>query len=138
MSCSSPPDDNPTGNSQVGDTNDFTRGVKNPRVIDLIAFDAQADEAVLSMIEERPWGRDPQQLDQLAEKFNNYLDYVLDGWFAQQYPQYAGKRVAFVLECLELPAAEDRERLAHMQSYAESVGVRLDVRAGQGCAAAQG
>jgi hypothetical protein len=43
------------------------RGVHNPRVVDLMRLDAEADEVELLMLETRPWGSDPRQLE---AKFN--------------------------------------------------------------------
>ncbi len=62
------------------------RGVHNPRVVDLVRLDAERDEVVLLMLEERAWGTAPEQLQQLGEKFNSYLSYVLDGHMVKQYP----------------------------------------------------
>ena len=67
------------------------RGVHNPKVVDLIRVDDATQEVVLLMLEERPWGSDPNQLRQLEAKFNNYLEYVLGGHLATQYPPYADK-----------------------------------------------
>ncbi len=35
------------------------RGVHNPRVVDLVRLDAERDEVVLLMLEERAWGTAP-------------------------------------------------------------------------------
>ena len=61
------------------------RGVHNPRVVDLIHLDEATGEVVLLMLEERPWGSDPEQLRQLEAKFNAYLEYVLGGHMVKQY-----------------------------------------------------
>ena len=45
------------------------RGVFNPRVVDLVSFDAERDEVVLLMLEERAWGSDPEQLRQLEKMY---------------------------------------------------------------------
>jgi hypothetical protein len=55
------------------------RGVHNPRVVDLVRLDAAADAVELLMLETRPWGSDPRQLEQLEAKFNSYLGYVQTG-----------------------------------------------------------
>ena len=111
------------------------RGVHNPRVVDLIAKDAERDEVVLTMIESRPWESDPQQLRQLEDKFNAYLSYVQGGYLAREYPQYEGLLVCFVLDCAEAPRGDAERMLRAMMNFAEGEGVRLVVRvmqAGQG------
>jgi hypothetical protein len=60
------------------------RGVQNPRVVDLVVQDDSSGEIVLVMLEQRPWGSDPEQLRQLETKFNNYLEYVLGGHLEAQ------------------------------------------------------
>jgi hypothetical protein len=78
-------------------------GVQNPAIVDLIEPDRESDRVVLAMIERREWGGDPQQFQQIAEKINRYLGYVLDGHFGEQYPQYVGKRVVIRLDCARPP-----------------------------------
>ena len=81
-------------------------GVENPKVVDLISVDPASDKVVLTMIERRPWGASPQQFQQIEEKINRYMGYVLDGFLADHYPQYEGKRVQLRLECAEEPHGE--------------------------------
>lgn len=88
MSCGSP---------EAQDPLLTTRGVKNPKVIDLIKVESESDSVVLVMIEDRPWEHNQERLDELSAKFNSYLDYVVDGWLVKQYPQYEGKQVIFEL-----------------------------------------
>ena len=104
------------------------RGVFNPRVVDLVALDEANDEVVLVMLEERPWGTDPQQMRQLEAKFNAYLSYVLGGHLVQQYPIYAERGVRFQLDCVENPRAEDRAFFTAMTNFAAGEGIRLVVR----------
>jgi Family of unknown function (DUF6572) len=103
------------------------RGVHNPRVVDLVTEDAATGEVVLVMLEQRPWGSDPDQLRQLEDKFNSYLGYVLDGHMAAQYPQYAGKSVRFQIDCASNPRPEDRPFLAAMSNFAAAEQIRVVV-----------
>jgi uncharacterized protein DUF6572 len=107
------------------------RGVFNPRVIDLITLDEVADEVVLVMLEERPWGSDPAQLRQLEAKFNAYLSYVLGGYLVQQYPIYAERGVRFQLDCAENPSAADAAFFTAMSKFAAGEGIRFMVRVAQ-------
>jgi hypothetical protein len=104
------------------------RGVHNPRVVDLVRLDAERDEVVLLMLEERAWGAAPEQLRQLEDKFNSYLSYVLDGHMAKQYPQYAGKRVRFELDCAGQPGSFEQALLTAMQDFAASEGLGFTVK----------
>jgi len=100
------------------------RGVHNPKVVDLVTEDPGADEVVLVMLEERPWQAAPDQLRQLEDKFNSYLEYVLGGHLAQQYPQYEGRRVRFQLECAENPRPADSAFFTAIENFAASEGIR--------------
>jgi hypothetical protein len=51
------------------------------------------------MIEERNWNGSEEQLQQLQEKINNYLSFVLDGQLARTYADYRNKKVVFQLNC---------------------------------------
>ena len=104
------------------------RGVFNPRVVDLISEDDASDEVVLVMLEQRPWGSDPQQLRQLEAKFNAYLSYVLGGHLVKQYPVYAERGVRFQLDCVENPRGEDNAFFTAMSNFAAGEGIRFVVR----------
>jgi hypothetical protein len=78
-------------------------GVENPMVIDLISLDPTTDRVLLVMIERRSWGASPRQFQQIEEKINRYLGYTLDGFLAEQYPQYRDKPVVIRLDCAEAP-----------------------------------
>jgi len=106
-----------------------TRGVHNPHVIDLISLDPEANEVVLLMLEERPWGTVPNQLEQLDDKYNSYISYVLDGHLAKQYPQYADKAVRIQLDCASPPGSREQVRINAMRNFAvsERLGFRMNV-----------
>lgn len=105
------------------DDDQTLRGVRNTRVVDLISLDPATDEIVLLMIEDRPWGSDPKQLDQLQEKLNNYLDYILDGYLTKQYPDYLGKRARIELSSVSVPEGEAASLIDAIQSYLRSVNI---------------
>lgn len=114
----------------VGDRDEETferRGVANPRIIDLITPDHQRGEVVLKIFEPRPWGAVERQLHQLEDKLNAYFGYVLDGFLAEQYPQYRDLPATIRLECVEDPRAEERPFLEAAARFAESQGLRFEV-----------
>jgi hypothetical protein len=81
-------------------------GVENAKIVDMISVDPVTQKVVLTMIERRPWGASPQQFQQIEEKINRYMGYILDGFLADQYPQFEGKAVQLRLECAEEPHGE--------------------------------
>ncbi len=81
-------------------------GVENAKVVDLISVDPISGKVVLTMIERRAWGASAQQFQQIEEKINRYMGYVLDGFLAEQHPVYEGKAVQLRLECAEAPHGE--------------------------------
>ncbi len=103
------------------------RGVDNPRVVDLIGLDTERDEVYLILLEERPFGTDPEQLFQIEAKFNAYLGYLLDGYLVREYPQYEGKRVRFQLDCTSTPEGEMQAFLNSVRKYSEKEGIRFVV-----------
>lgn len=109
-------------------------GVENPAIIDLITLDPETDKVVLVMIERRPWGTDPRQLTQIEEKINRYMGYVLDGFLAEQYPQYEGKRVVLRLDCAEAPHGTAERFVAAAEHATGEHGIGFAVRVIHGAA----
>src|SRR5437879_11692456 len=68
-------------------------------VIDMIAHDPKADEAVLVMNEPGPWDGSEQRLLELQERFNAYVSFLLDGEFAEWDPKMAQKRARIEVRC---------------------------------------
>ncbi|MFQ5418134.1 MAG: DUF6572 domain-containing protein [Myxococcota bacterium] len=104
------------------------RGVHNPKVVDLISFDADLRAVVLTMIEARPWGASPDQIKQVEDKFNSYLSYVAAGHLEREYPQYAGAPVIFRLDCAQAPGAMERAFLESVTQFAAGEKIRFVVR----------
>jgi len=104
-----------------------TRGVRNPFVVDRIERDRDSHRVVLVMLEPRPWGSDPEQLDQLEEKLNSYLGYVLGGHLVRQYPDYEGMPVRFQLECVASPRVLEEDFLAAARHHCAGEGIELTV-----------
>ena len=68
-------------------------GVADADTVDLVAHDPNRDEAVLVLIEDRPWGNSGTLLPDLEIKLNTYLLYVTQGNLAEQFPDLKGKPV---------------------------------------------
>jgi hypothetical protein len=107
-------------------------GVQNPMIMDLITLDPASDCVVMVMIERRPWGASPRQLNEIEEKINRYLGYALDGFLAQQYPQYRGKSVQIRLDCAEAPhgLAASFVEAAQRATYAHGIQFLVNVSPG--------
>jgi hypothetical protein len=108
--------------AEFGDT-----GVQNPAVIDLITLDRASDSVILVMTERRPWSASAEQVKQIEEKLNRYMGYLLDGFLAQQYPQYLGKSVQIRLDCAEQPHGEAVRFVEAMTHACESHGIRFTI-----------
>lgn len=103
------------------------RGVVNPRIIDLIAADREIGDVVLTIFEPRPWGAVTRQLHQLEDKLNAYFGYVLDGFLAEQYPQYRDRPVRIRLECVAEPGEGERPFLVAAARFSEAHGLGFEV-----------
>jgi hypothetical protein len=102
-------------------------GVQNPAMMDLITTDPESGNVVLVMVEHRAWDASAQQLRQIEEKINRYLGYVLDGFLAEQYPQYEGRKVTIRLDCAEHPAGEAIRFLAAAKHAIEAQGLAFAI-----------
>ena len=103
--------------------------VENPNVVDLIEVDPESGQVVLAMIERREWNTGAKQLQQIEEKINRYMGYVLDGHLTSHYPQYVGRSVQIRLNCAQAPCggavafvtAAERAVRAHGLEFVVSV-----------------
>ena len=104
------------------------RGVRNPEIIDLISLDSKTGQVVLTMIEDRPWQGIEGGLADLDEKCNRYFVYLLDGFFAEHYPQYRGRSIRVQLDCVEPPPAEAMPLLGGITGFADAHGMEFSIR----------
>lgn len=77
----------------------------NATQVDLVAKSPNG-EATLFMVEDRPWGEDPDQAEQLLAKVNTYCHYVVGGQLVSDFPDMAGLPVIVRLECPYQPTEE--------------------------------
>jgi hypothetical protein len=104
------------------------RGVEHAHVIDLMADDARTGEAVLIMLEPRPWDGTERRLFQLQEKINAYLSFALDGEMAESYPALAARPLRIQLDCVGMPGAEVVEFLDVVREQIGFQGINFEVR----------
>lgn len=118
------------------------RGVEHAHVIDLVANDALTGEAVLIMLEPRPWDGTGQRLFQLQEKLNAYLSFALDGEMAEAYPELAAQKLRIQLDCVGMPGSDVVEFLSVVREQIGFQGINFEVRVmgeggcGEGCGCA--
>ena len=101
--------------------------VVNQGVIDLVTHDPKTDEYALIMVETRNCDGGRAQLEQLQAKVNSYLEFVLSGEFTRKYPQAAGKRIRFQLDCPAPPAGEAAGFLQRLEAALRKHGIRLTI-----------
>lgn len=104
------------------------RGVEHAHVIDIVADDAKTGEAVLIMLEPRPWESSEARLFQLQEKINAYLSFALDGEMAESYPALVGKPLRLQIDCVDMPDAKIVEFLSVVREQIGFQGINLEVR----------
>jgi len=76
-------------------------GVKDTTVVDVVAQDPGGGGFTLVMVEDRPWGSDPNQPEQLRKKISLYSSWILDGDLGSQYPETVGRPVRIQLDCVQ-------------------------------------
>jgi hypothetical protein len=104
-------------------------GIEDPSCVDVVAVDT-AGEYMVVMVENRPWGSDPHQLDQLKAKINACASFVLDGGLASAYPEAATGVVRVQLDCATEPTGDVNAILdrATDELAKNSIGFTINVR----------
>jgi len=103
-------------------------GVENPRGLDALAFDGETGEAVLIMVEPRPWDGSEQRLFQLQEKVNAYLSFALDGEMTDAFPHLAGKPVRLQLDCAAAPDSMTEHFISAVREHIALQDMKFAVR----------
>jgi hypothetical protein len=96
-------------------------------VIDVIAEDTKAGEAVLVMNEPNEWDGSDEQLLALQERFNAYVSFLLDGELAETHPELVGKPARIELRCAQMPDASTLELLGLIHDHLAFQEIRLEV-----------
>jgi hypothetical protein len=77
--------------------------VENPDAIDQITRSEDGAVYTLDMIETRPLTGSQEQLQQLIEKINGYVEVIQTGRLLEAYPEMQGKRLNVRLVCMHEP-----------------------------------
>ena len=107
-------------------------GVENPNVVDFVGYNEQTPIVTLAMVEERSWNGSEERLMQLQTKINSYLSFVLDGQFAQNYPEYKSKQLAFQLNCALPPDDRSLRFLNEVKGALSEYGIDWVVKVQSG------
>lgn len=96
--------------------------IEDPDAVDLVV--ARRDGTViLSMLEERPWDGSEQRLQQLEDKVNSYLAFVLDGHMKRQHPDIEPKQVQIRLAYIGRMDERTRALLPSIESTLAAYGI---------------
>lgn len=116
---------------------EVTTGVANPAVIDMFGLDAQSDQILLVMNEDRPWDGSEVRLHELQEKFNAYVSFLLDGEMLAEHPELSGKSARIELRSAGMPDDRAIELLGliHDQLALQEIGMEVVVAEAGGCGA---
>lgn len=101
-------------------------GIADTNTIDLVAQDADGTY-LLVMIEDRPWGTDPDQATQLQEKINSYAGFILDGSLARNYPETEGQPIRIRLDCTTAPDGHIEHITDHTAAQLANHGIGFQV-----------
>lgn len=107
------------------------RGLESPEIVDLIQKHQDGERVELVILMEpalSTWSDEKQVISSLEEKFNNYLDYILDGHFLGQYPQYKSSRAVITLEGSKELEGRVVDLVEAMKSFCFTVGIDLEQR----------
>ncbi len=120
------PEDSASQRSTLSSQPSF--GVENPRGLDALAFDGETGEAVLIMVEPRPWDGSEQRIFQLQEKVNSYLSFALDGEMTEAFPHLAGKPVRLQLDCALPPDSMTEHFITAVREHIALQDMKFAVR----------
>jgi len=106
---------------------EISNNKRRARVIDVIAHDPKADEAVLVMNEPNEWDGSDDQLLSLQERFNTYVSFLLDGEMAETHPEFAGKPARIELRCAQMPDTRALELLGLIHDQLAFQEIKMEV-----------
>jgi hypothetical protein len=101
-------------------------GVADPSTIDVVGQDPDGTY-LLIMVEDRPWGADPDQAAQLREKINSYAGFIFDGSLVRRYPETEGQPVRIRLDCTSPPSGHIEHIIDHATAQLANHGIGFQV-----------
>jgi hypothetical protein len=96
-------------------------------IIDIVGHDPKTDEVVLVMKEAGEWDGLDDRLQELQERFNACVSFLLDGELAEAHPDLAGKRARIELRCEQMPDTRALELLGMIHDQLAFQEIKMEV-----------
>ena len=103
-------------------------GVQNPAVIDAVVREPETDEIVLAMLEDREWGKDPAQKEDLLDKVTTYLKFVKDGQLFELHPEAKDMAIRFDINYTHEPDEAGWALFGELKERLAKVGITVQAR----------
>ena len=103
-------------------------GVQNPGVIDAVVREPETDEIVLAMLEDREWGKDPAQREELLDKVTTYLKFVKDGQLFELHPEAKNMAIRFDINYAHVPDEAGWRLIGELKERLAKVGISVQAR----------
>ena len=100
--------------------------IEDPTTVDLVVAHRDGS-VVLSMFEERPWDGSDRRLQELEEKVNAYLTFVLDGHMAREHPDIDSSAITIRLDYLNRMDVRTRALLPAIEAALAEYGIDFAV-----------
>lgn len=101
--------------------------LKTPQKLDLVTFDPVGGEYALIISAMGDWDDSDDEQALLAQKINNYLNFVIDGGLSERFPLSKGKPVRIQIDSAsELPRNADRI-VTQAQALLPQYGIQLRI-----------
>lgn len=102
-------------------------GIEDPNVIDLITI-APSGEYAMIMVATSAWTDTIEQLSELLQKINQYLDFVTAGELSTKYPDSVGRPLRFQLDCMYSPTEAVEQVIRHAEKTLDTLNIRFVVQ----------
>lgn len=101
-------------------------GLDDPGVVDLIGEEATGEFSLI-IAHGKGWTDEPDELDRLAAKINNYATFALDGGLVSQFPDSAGRRLRILIDCADPPTPKVSALLSQLEARLAPYDLQLVV-----------
>lgn len=101
-------------------------GLDDPGVVDLVGEEATG-EISLIIAHGKAWTDEPDELDRLAEKINNYAAFALDGGLVRQFSESAGRPLRILIDCIDAPSPKVSSLLSRAEAQLAPYSLTLVV-----------
>ncbi|WP_017327096.1 DUF6572 domain-containing protein [Synechococcus sp. PCC 7336] len=97
-------------------------------MIDMAAYNPEKHEVILSIIEVRPWDGSVNQLLELQDKINSYMEFIVDGHLQKMYSNVRIDNVTIQIDCSHEPDAKTSEFLEAIRLQLSPYNVNIDLQ----------